>query len=90
METTIRVKTDKRTKEKAQKIAGDTGMSLSEVMNKFLEHFVIAKNPTGKKKGGTLKPSVGKELMDSLEDMKKGKNMRKFANIDEAMKWVRS
>lgn len=39
----INFQTDKETKEKAQKIANDLGLSLSSVLNLYLKHFTRTK-----------------------------------------------
>jgi addiction module RelB/DinJ family antitoxin len=39
----INFQTDKETKEQAQKIASDLGVSLSSVLNMYLKHFVRTK-----------------------------------------------
>lgn len=41
MNTTILIKTDKQLKSKAQSLAGDLGLSLTDVINASLRQFVI-------------------------------------------------
>lgn len=44
MTSTVIIRTDSRLKAKAQKVAGDLGLTLTAVMNNYLEDFVQRKS----------------------------------------------
>jgi addiction module RelB/DinJ family antitoxin len=84
--TVINFKTDKVVKERAQKIAGEMGLNLSDVMNVCLRDFVKRKelnisleNPNKK----TLE-----RIKVAIKEVKKGKVSPSFSDIDEAIKWL--
>lgn len=84
--TVINFKTDKIVKKRAQKIAGEMGLNLSDVMNVCLRDFVKRRelnisleNPNEK----TLK-----RIKVAINEVKKGKVSPSFNDVDEAIKWL--
>ena len=84
--TVINFKTDKIVKKRAQKIAGEMGLNLSDVMNVCLRDFVKRRelnisleNPNEK----TLK-----RIKVAINEVKKGKVSPSFDDVDEAIKWL--
>ena len=84
--TVINFKTDKIVKKRAQKIAGEMGLNLSDIMNVCLRDFVkrrelniSLKNPNEK----TLK-----RIKVAINEVKKGKVSPSFDDVDEAIKWL--
>jgi len=64
----INFQTDKKTKEEAQKIASDLGLSLSSVLNLYLKHFVRTKQVNFKVEQG--KKEVEKVFSESEDVLK--------------------
>jgi len=84
--TVINFKTDKIVKKRAQKIAGEMGLNLSDIMNVCLRDFVKRRelnisleNPNEK----TLK-----RIKVAINEVKKGKVSPSFDDVDEAIKWL--
>lgn len=86
----LNVKTDKETKEEAQKIAKELGVPLSVIVNAYLKEFVREKSvrlilePQ-------LRPEVGKFIARASQDYKNKKNISKnFSVSSEALKYLHS
>lgn len=89
METTIvNFKTNKAKKVKAQKKAAELGISLSTVLNHYLEEFILDESI----RFGIVSEEPTKYLLDSLkeseEDIKAGRVVS-FDNPQEAVKYLR-
>jgi addiction module RelB/DinJ family antitoxin len=82
--TVISVKTDKHTKNAAQKVAHDLGIPLSTVLNAYLRQFVRDKAVSVHMEPRLL-PDVEKELLAVIKEVRAGKNISpKFSSIQEA------
>lgn len=88
--TLLNVKTDKKVKEEAQKIAKELGVPLSTVVNAYLKEFVREKS-VHLSLEPTVRPEVEKLLTQASSDYKNGKNVsRTFAVAAEALKYLGS
>ncbi len=84
MKTVINIKTDKETKEKAQKLAAELGINISVLINAYLRQFIREKSfsfslsyePT---------PYLEKILDEAEKDIAAGKNMSPVFDNDEDM-----
>ncbi len=80
--TILNIKTDKKLKADAQKVAGELGVPLSTVMNAFLKQFVRDKEITFT--ANQYRPTP--YLIGLIEDAKKeyeAGNVKKFDNADD-------
>lgn len=68
------IKTDKKLKQEAQKVAKDLGLPLSTVINSYLRQFVRTKEVHFSMEG-ELKPSVKKRLDRLEKEARAGKNL---------------
>lgn len=74
----IRVKPD--VKQKAEETLNDLGLSIAEAVNVFLNQVILNEGIPFK----IEKPKYNKETIQTLEDVKNGKNVSKtFDNVDE-------
>lgn len=82
METVINIKTDKKLKEQASKLAKEMGFSLSSVINATLYNFVknrelhITHAPR-------MTPYLENIVAEARRDYKVGKNVRRFKNMED-------
>ena len=83
MDAVINFKTDKRIKDEAQKIAGEMGLNLSDILNIYLRGFVKKKELYISLNENESNPSD--ELLGAVEEFKKeyksGK-MKRFKSLD--------
>lgn len=80
--TILNIKTDKKLKADAQKVASELGVPLSTVMNAFLKQFVRDKEIT--LSANQYRPTP--YLIGLIEEAKKeyeGGNVKKFDNADD-------
>ncbi|MFA5432645.1 MAG: type II toxin-antitoxin system RelB/DinJ family antitoxin [Candidatus Paceibacterota bacterium] len=84
--TIINFKTDKTVKEKAQKVAKQMGLNLSDIMNVYLRDFIKKRElnikleePNGK----TIK-----KIKNVLKEIKNGNVSPSFDDVSEAIKWL--
>jgi addiction module RelB/DinJ family antitoxin len=80
--TILNIKTDKKLKADAQKVAGELGVPLSTVMNAFLKQFVRDKEVTFT--ANQYRPTP--YLIGLIEEAKKeyeAGNVKKFDNADD-------
>ncbi len=88
--TTINIKTDKEVKERAQKVARDLGMSLSIIINAYLNQFIRTKEVHFYLER-ELKPSVKKRLDRLQKEASEGKNLSpEFKNAKDAVNYLNS
>lgn len=76
MTSTIQIRTDKKTKDAAKKLAESLGMNLSTTVNIFLKHFVVYGGlPFEVKNEKPLVPSkkLEKILAESEKDFQEGR-----------------
>jgi addiction module RelB/DinJ family antitoxin len=82
--TVISVKTDKSTKNAAQKVAHDLGIPLSTVLNAYLRQFVRDKAVSVHMEPKLL-PEVEKELLAVIKEARAGKNLSPtFSSMKDA------
>jgi addiction module RelB/DinJ family antitoxin len=81
--TVINFKTDGDIKAKAQKIAGEMGLNLSDVMNVCLRDFVRKKELNIK-----IEELNDKTLKEVKKTLKEKKFSPSFSDADEAIKWL--
>lgn len=90
MNTVIHVKANKETKENAQKIARELGLSLSDVVNASLRNFIRTREVIFSDTP-RMTPELEKLLDKVEEDIKKGRNLSPaFKSADEAINWLKS
>mgnify|MGYP001602239550 CR=1 FL=1 len=83
MTTVINFKTDKKIKTQAQKIAGEMGLNLSDILNIYLREFIVKKEIHINLNGDESNPSD--ELLEAMRDAKKeyaGGKMKGFKDVD--------
>lgn len=83
----VNAKIDPQVKKKAQKIAAEIGVSLSDVINAQLREFIEKKTITFRK------PEIPsdyliKALKKSEEDVKEGRVSPHFDNAKDALAWL--
>lgn len=83
----INIKTEPETKQKAQKVASEIGVSLSSLINAYLKHLVKTRRVEF-----TLseEPSdyLVKVLKQAEKNYKAGKSSPTFDNADDAIEWL--
>ncbi len=86
MTTVVNFKIDKKIKTQAQKIAGEMGLNLSDILNIYLRGFVKTKELYISLRKEETNPS--NELFEAMKEARKeyksGK-MRKFKNVNDAI-----
>ena len=88
MKTVINIKTDKETKEKAQKLAEDLGVNLSVLVNACLRQ-AIQKRAITIVADETPSPWLEKVLEQAEKDIATGKNLSPtFDNAKDAIAWL--
>jgi addiction module RelB/DinJ family antitoxin len=80
--TILNIKTDKKLKADAQKVAGELGVPLSTVMNAFLKQFVRDKEITFTANQYRPTPYLIGLIEDAKKEYEAGK-VKKFDNADE-------
>jgi DNA-damage-inducible protein J len=84
--TIINFKTEKSVKEKAQKIAEQMGLNLTDVMNVYLRDFINKKELNIRIEEPT--EETAKDIMIALREIKEGKKSPTFNDVDVAVKWL--
>ncbi|PIS08010.1 hypothetical protein COT78_00470 [Candidatus Berkelbacteria bacterium CG10_big_fil_rev_8_21_14_0_10_43_13] len=88
MKTVINIKTDKETKEKAQKLAADLGVNLSVLVNACLRQ-AIQKRVITIAADETPSPWLEKVLEKAEEDIAAGKNLSPVLKTSEEIEeWL--
>jgi addiction module RelB/DinJ family antitoxin len=90
MKAIITLKADKETKEQAQKIASDLGLTLSAIVNASLKQFIRTKEVYF-----SAMPKMTVELEKLIanveKDIKSGENISKiYDSADEALEYLNS
>ncbi|MBI4067017.1 type II toxin-antitoxin system RelB/DinJ family antitoxin [Candidatus Gottesmanbacteria bacterium] len=83
----VNAKIDPRVKKKAQKIAAEIGVSLSDVINAQLREFIEKKTITFRKPE-IPSPYLIKALKEAEEDVKAGKVSPHFDDAKDALAWL--
>lgn len=89
MSTVINFKTDKKIKTQAQKIAGEMGLNLSDILNIYLRGFVKKKELYINLNEDESNPS--NELLEAAKEARKeyrGKKMKNFKCIDSLIAYL--
>lgn len=76
-------KIDKKLKEAAQKTAKRMGIPFSAAMNRLMEEFVQEQQITFSAKPLTPTPYLRRLLIQGEKDLKTGKNIKRFNNLEE-------
>jgi len=84
--TIINFKTDKTVKEKAQEVAKQMGLNLSDIMNVYLRDFIRKKELNIKLEEPNEKTI--KKIKAALKEIKDGNVSPSFDNVDEAIRWL--
>lgn len=91
MTTVVNFKTDKNIKIQAQKIAGDMGLNLSDILNIYLRGFIRKKELHINLQEDESNPSD--EFLEAIkeagEEYQSGK-IKKFKNINEAISHLKT
>lgn len=87
MNVIINFKTDQKTKQRAQKIAGDLGMSLSGVINAYLHQFIRLQTVFVSNKYDEPSDLLLAAFNEAQEDKKQGK-VYSFKKPKEAIDFV--
>lgn len=90
MKTIINIKTEPEVKESAQKLAAELGLSLSAILNGYLNQFIRNRSvyfSTEHQMSDQLE-----ELLDVVEeDIKKGRNLSKdISSVEENTNYLKS
>lgn len=88
MKTVINIKTDKETKEKAQKLAAELGINMSVLINAYLRQFIREKSFSFSL---SCEPTsyLEKILEEAERDIATGKNLSPtFENMEDAIEWL--
>ena len=80
--TILNIKTDKKLKADAQKVAAELGVPLSTVMNAFLKQFVRDKEVTFSANAYRMTPYLEEIVKEARADYKAGK-LEVFENADD-------
>ena len=89
MKTVLNVKTDRKLKMEAQKVAKEAGVPLSLVVNNALKNFISQREVVVR---APLVPNAktAKILDKAIEDIKAGKNIEgPFYSVEEFMKGLK-
>lgn len=77
---TLHIRIDPSVKEKAEKTLKDLGLSITDAINVFLNQVILNDGIPFEIK----KPKYDKETIQSMKDVKNGKNLSKsFDSVDE-------
>ena len=89
--TVMSVKTDKKLKEKAQKIAKEMGFPLGTLINAFLRQFIKSKTVYFTiAPAETMNKAMEKELEKIENDIKKELNLSpQFENMKDALNYLK-
>ena len=92
MITTLHIKTDKKVKERAEKLAKDNGITLTALINLSLRQTINFGKIALYAETENLEPNEGtkKILREALKDVRAGKNLSpRFASAEQAFDWLR-
>lgn len=84
----IYIKTESETKEKAQKVAKELGLSLSAVVNRYLKLFIKTKQITFNPSEEEPSDYLIKLMKKAQKDRKEGKASPVFDNTKDAIAWL--
>jgi len=84
--TVINFKTEKSIKEKAQKVAKQMGLNLTDIMNVYLRDFINRKELNIRIEEPT--EETAKDIMEAVKEIKEGNISPTFNDIESATKWL--
>ncbi len=84
--TVINFKTEKSVKEKAQKVAKQMGLNLTDIMNVYLRDFINRKELNIRVEEPT--EETAKDIMEAVKEIKEGKTSPTFNDAETAVKWL--
>lgn len=84
--TVINFKTEKIIKEKAQKVAKQMGLNLTDIMNVYLRDFINRKELNIRVEEPT--EETAKDIMEAVKEIKEGKTSPTFDDAKTAIKWL--
>lgn len=87
--TILNVKTDKKLKAEAKKVAEELGVPLSTVVNSFLKQFVRDKEITLSAHAHRPTPYLERIIKEAREEYAAGK-VERFSNVDDFIKALHS
>ena len=85
--TVINIKTDRKIKQQAQKVAENLGLSLSGVINAYLRQFVRTKTVFVSTEYREPSDMLKKAFKEAEEDIKNDRAY-KFGNAEEAIRFL--
>lgn len=86
MNTTMLIKTDKKLKQEAQKIAKNMGLPLSTVINNYLKEFIATQEVVFT--GYTPNKKTARMIDQARKDHKEGKTIGPFKTVSEAIAFL--
>jgi addiction module RelB/DinJ family antitoxin len=89
-QTILNIKTDKKLKENAKKVAGRIGVPLSTVVNSFLKQFVRDEEVTFSAKNYKMTPYLESLVEEARKEYEAGKTSGPFNNTKDLMKHLNS
>lgn len=84
----IYIKTETETKEKAQKVAKELGLSLSAIVNGFLKQFIKTKRVTFSASSEEPSDYLISLMKKGRENYKSGNTSPAFKSGEEAVSWL--
>jgi addiction module RelB/DinJ family antitoxin len=88
--TILNIKTDKKLKAEAQKVAAEIGVPLSTVMNAFLKQFVRDKEVTFSAQAYRPTPYLIEIIEEARRDYLAGETSGPFSTVDDLMEHLNS
>ena len=88
--TILNIKTDKKLKAEAQKVAAELGVPLTSVMNSFLKQFVRDKEVTFSTNEYRMTAYLEEIVTEARREYLAGKTSGPFTNADDLMKHLNS
>lgn len=89
MKQIITVKTDADTKQAAQELAKDLGLTLNSLINSYLKQVVVTRK-VELYAPERMTPRLEKLLEEAEEEIKQGKTLGPFRDADEAIKALKA
>lgn len=87
--TAIYIKTETKTKARAQEVAKELGLSLSAIVNAFLKQFIKTKTVTFSGNDEIPNKQTLAIMKQAEENYKKGNTSPAFRNSEDELKWFK-
>jgi addiction module RelB/DinJ family antitoxin len=84
----INIKTDRKTKSEAQKLADEMGLTLTAVINRYLKHFVKTKSVTFNANDEEPNDFLLNTMKKSDNQLKSDDTSPTFDNAEDAIEWL--